>query len=516
VNTNLIDLTALETALADAIATLELEADANDPVLFEGESEPLAHVSLEQIEAGFGLDAQDRKGFTKREREARKTYMDKMRKRRARAAAKRTKADKVRDVAPLDQARVRAFLTIIGCNLLDVVTDTVIARYNRFRRVMGDVSVGDLANDTILALAESLARRDTDVIEVAEAALWLSVQPKPIDTAQDDAPARARMLMGAIVRTAGQAIVNTYRKSTCTMYVQTVGDEGKVEWIKKDVTLESLDYLTTMERATSTDVDALLSKHKADSTPKHQSSAPNRKEARVFARMVVDYAITARGLDWLTDLILDSLRTDGAFTWTKHTDEVWAGLGMPEIPNMKPDMKVTYAKRATRMAFAFLPEVIATAYEIASQPEVLAEWTYMYDTNAVTHTSDRITGVHMDQIPGLAEYEKMLDNGARVFLEGMQEGDAPIQLREGPDDSEWKRVFSSDESSIACAHGQRQSVRGMTKKAGKHPRRWQGEFCAIKGEGACEPIFHHGKADATPKHAMNRVDEILAEIGSLA
>jgi hypothetical protein len=56
----------------------------------------------------------------------------------------------------------------------------------------------------------------------------------------------------------------------------------------------------------------------------------------------------------------------------------------------------------------------------------------------------------------------------------------------------------------------------MTKKAGKHPRRWQGEFCAIKGEGACEPIFHHGKADATPKHAMNRVDEILAEIGSLA
>ena len=518
-NNDLIDLTTLETALADAIATLELEGDANAPELFESD-DALAHVSLEQIEAGWGLDKEDRGRFTKREREARGRYMDKMRKRRKRAMDKRSKADKVRDSKPVDQVRVRALLNIIGLNLLDVITDTVIARYNRFRRVMGDVSVGDLANDTVLAIAESLARSEADLVEIAQAALWLSAQPKPIDTAQDDAPARARMLMGTIIRKAGHSIVDTYRKSTCTMWVQTVGDEGQTEWVQKDVTLESLDYLLTMERATSSDVDTLLSAHKAGGKPKHESSAPNRAAARSFARMVVDYAITARGLDWLTDLMLEGMRTDGAFTWSKHADEVWAGLGMPEVDDMKPEVKVAYAKRAARMAFEFLPDVIATAYEIASQPEVLAQFTYMTDTNVHTYESDRHTGTFLVQFPpSMEREEKALDNGARVFLEGMNDGDAPVQLREGPDQSEWKRVFSSDESPMECAHGKRQSVKGMSKKAGKHPRRWQGEFCsAPKGaQDACEPIFHHGKiAGATPAQALSKIDLIIEAVASSA
>lgn len=508
-----LDVLALEHDLAEAIALLSMEADANDPILTDEDDVVLAHVSLEQIEAGYGLDMQDRKRMTTAEREARQRYMDKMRKRQKRAQAKRMQMDKVRDAKPLDQVRVRAMLAIIGNNLLDVVTDTVIARYNRFRRVMGDVQASDLANDAILAISESLARTDHDLVEIAEAALWISKQPMPIDTAQDDAPARARMLMGTIIRKAGHAIVDTYRRSTCTAWVQTVDDNGKDTWVRKDVTMTSFEYLETMIRATSGDVDTLLTKHKAGGKPKHESTPPTNKHARAFARMVIDMAITARGLDWLTDLMLDSIRTDGAFTWTEHTDAVWEGLQMPEITDMSRAMKIAYTKRAVKMAYDFLPGVITAAYDIASQPEVLAQYTYLYDTNVHTVTTDRITGKHMDQIPGLADYEKALDNGLRVRLESMSDEDAPIQLREGPDDSEWKRVFSSDESSVTCAHGNRTHVSGMSKKAGKHPRRWQGEFCSVKGEGACDPIFHHGNLPtASPARAMTKIDLIIASL----
>jgi hypothetical protein len=509
-----LDLFALEASLAEVIATLELEGAANDPVLLDStdEDKPLAHVSLEQIQAGYGLDMQDRRSMTTGEREARTRYMDKMRKRQKRAMAKRAAINKERDSKPVDQVRVRSMLNIIGANLLDVITHTVIGRYNRFRRVMGDVSTGDIANDVILAISESLARTDHDIVEIAEAAMWLSKQPMPIDTAQDDAPARARMLMGTIVRKSGHAIVDTYRKSTCTAWVETIGDEGKTEWIKKDVTLTSLEVLETMIRATGGDVDTLLSKHKAGGKPKYESKPPTNVHARAFARMVIDMAITARGLDWLTDMMLDSLRTDGAFTWSAHADEVWAGLGMPEITDMSKAMKVAYTKRAVQTAFAFLPDVITTAYDIASQPEVLAQYAYMYDTNVVTVQSSRITGKHIDQVPALEREEKALDNGARVFLEGMNDGDAPIQLREGPDASEWKRVFSSDPSTMFCEHGEQMRVRGMSKKPHKHPRRWQGDFCPAN---VCDPVFFHGAGITnTPRQAMSKTDAIIEALSS--
>lgn len=515
-STETIDVFALETSLAEAIALLDMEQDANDPIITDTDEQPLAHVSLEQIQAGYGLDMQDRRKMTDAEREARTRYMDKMRKRQRRAIAKRQKMDVIRDAKPLDQVRVRVMLTIIGTNLVDVITHTVTARYNRFRRVMGDVSVGDLANDTVLAISESLARTDHDAVEIAQAALWLSKQPFPIDTAQDDAPARARLLMSTIIRKAGHAIVDTYRKSTCTAWVETIGNQGQTEWVQKDVTMTSFEYLSTMIGATSSDVDTLLTKHKAGGKPKYESTPPTNKHARAFARMVIDMAISARGLDWLTELMLDSLRTDGAFAWTKHTDEVWAGLGMPEVTDMSEATKIAYTRKAVQMAYAFLPEVITTAYDIASQPEVLAQFTYMYDTNMVTSTSTRITGKQsVEFIPGMDDYEKALNNGLRVRLEGMEDGDAPIQLREGPDDSEWKRVFSNDESPVSCAHGARNRLRGMSKKAGKHPRKWNGDFCSVQGEGACDPLFFHGAGESfTPRDAMTKTDQIIAALSS--
>lgn len=516
-----LDLFALEQSLAEVIATLEVEADANDPVLLDStdDDKPLAHVSLEQIVAGYGLDMQDRRQMTTDEREARKRYMDKMRKRAARAQAKRTRMDKEREAKPLDQVRVRSMLHIVGTNLLDVITDTVIARYNRFRRVMGDVSTGDLANDVVLTISESLARTDHDIVEIAEAALWLSKQPMPIDTAQDDAPARARMLMGTIVRKSGHAIVDTYRKSTCTAWVETIGDEGKSEWVRKDTTLLSLEVLDTMIRATGGDVDTLIAKHKAGSKPKHESKPPTSVHARAFARMVIDMAITARGLDWLTDLMLDSMRTDGAFTWSKHADEVWAGLGMPEVTDMSKAMKVAYTKRAVQTAYAFLPEVISTAYDIASQPEVLAQYTYTYDTNIVTRESERTTGGDVQFPPRMEDTLKDMSHGKRYVLEGMPDGALPVKIMDGSapvaDESEWKRVFVSSDSSITCAHGTRVHLEGMTKKPYKVARRWQGEFCSVKGEGACEPIFHHGeRSKVTPAQAMSKTDMLIEALSS--
>lgn len=508
------DLDALASTLAEVIENLEAPDDDTSDTS-DSEPDPMAHVTVEMIHAGHGLDAKDRKRMTYEERQARKVYMDKMRKRRARAQVKRSKIAQERDKRPLDVERMRVMLTIIGANLIDLTTTTVIARYNRFRRVMGDVMIEDIAHNAIISIAESFTRTDHEIVDVALAAQWLATAPQPIDTQSEDAPRLARALFGAVVRKSGHAIVDAYRTSTCKMLVPTIGDEGETVWIEKDTTLESLEYLTTMIKATGGDVDSLLARHQASGKPKHSSKPPPHPYGRVFARMCVDAAITERGLDWLVELVMNEARTDGSMAWTEHKDVIWdrlmGGIPMPEVSERA---QVHYVRRAVGMAFEFLPDVIMTVNEMVQDPEFMSTLTPMAEQRIVAAAQQHDNAKHtqINLVTNLDRTMKEMYDGARYLLVGMEEGEAPVQLHTGPDDSEWKRIIKVEDGTMNCAHGVRQRVVGVSKKAHKHPRSWSGEFCC-QPKGApdqCDPIFRgQGDSNATPAQALDSLSRAL-------
>lgn len=309
----------------------------------------------------------------KAEREARERNADKLRKRIERQRVKRAKLDAERDAKPLDSVRMSACLALLG-NVTHVIADLTMQRYNRFRRTLGDVLVEDIAQDATLKIAEAMAKSDVDIVTYAECIIWLKSAPQPY--VSQDGPQGAGRLIGTIVRVIGTTIVDVYRKSTVKTWTLTVGDEGKDVWVQRDTTVESLDRLATVAHATRSDVDTLLSKHKAGGKPpKPKSTPPGGKDKRLFARMIIDTAITARGLDWLATMLLDDdrKRTDGSFKWTENADTIWAGFGFPVMTVDSPRARADVARKAVRIAMAFLPDVVTAAYELISTPELMFE-----------------------------------------------------------------------------------------------------------------------------------------------
>lgn len=305
------------------------------------------------------------------EQAARVRTADTRRKRIRRQQQRRTRIEKERTAKPLDPLRMSACLALLG-NLTHVIADLTLQRYNRFRRTLGDVNMDDIAQDAILAIAEAMARTDTDIVAYAEMVLWLKDAPQPYVAA--DGPAGSGRLIGTIIRVVGSTIVNVYRNSTVKTWTRTVGPDGRDVWMQRDTTVESLDRLATIAQATGTEVDTLLSKHRASGKgAKPRSTPPGSKDKRLFARQVIDCAIEARGLSWLADMLLDDerRRTDGSFKWTENADAVWAGFGFPPMTADSDRMRAYYAKRAARLAFAFLPALVAEVYDVIAAPEVM-------------------------------------------------------------------------------------------------------------------------------------------------
>ena len=374
------DLDEIEAALME----LSENADAIEGVIVD-DGYALSKVSLDEILAGYGLRKGDNtsRTFVKSkeihrshevmasEREARERRAHTRRVAIARQRAKRAERAAERDAKPLDQIRMRACLALLG-NLTHVITNITMNRYNRFRRVLGDVMVEDIAQDAILRIAESLARAQTDIVELAGATMWLKTAPQPYESV--DGPQGARLLLGTIVRVVSRTIVDTYRDNTASTMVASVGDDGKDVWTRKDTTLESWEYLSTIEsNIAQFEKDGLTTHFQAKAPHHHESAAPGMREKRLFARMVIDTAITARGLDALADMFLDDERTQttGAFRWQDNADAVWNTLGLPALNTDSVTIKAHYARRAARLAFAFLPETIEIAYGLITSPEAM-------------------------------------------------------------------------------------------------------------------------------------------------
>lgn len=514
------------------------------------EKEVLAYVTVDQIVGGHNLRKGDNNLTSKKvlrnhevialERETKAKLREKRRKQIARARIRRAAEQKVRDSKPIDPVRLSIAWAIVE-QVAGPITRITVPLYNRFRRVLGDTDTHDIGQNVAIKCAESFARSDYDMALLAEAAIWLRSAPMPYEAA--DGPEGARILIGTIVRIARTQIVDTYRSKTQT--IEVVDAEGNVT--RKDVTMESFELLDAYARSIGADVDTLIARNKADNKPKYTSKPPTGLLSRQFARVAIDAFIEARGLSWVADLMLsdEHTRTDNSFRWTDHADLIFDGFDVPQ-GDLSDKMKAHYAKRMVRLSLKDLPDVMLTIKALASEPGFL--WDVMrgaLQIDAMGQTGVELTNIIMrgdkpdalgvlldglardlddieagprakwrrvgqiDLIPNLSGVQSMLENGARIFLEGQEDGTPPTQVYQGPDDSERKKILKMEPSIFRCDHGQRVHLVGYTKKPKKWGRVWHGEFCSVKGDGACDPMFR-----ADPKFDRHMLFDASRDGGS--
>lgn len=394
--------------------------------LIEDNDDPMSRATLDELLAGYALRKGDQTSRTfsggkmihrnadviLNERKARERIQDRNRKRVKRAQAKRVRVETAREAKPVDKIRMAACMALLA-NLTHVITTLTVSRYNRFRRYLGDALVEDIAQDAVLRIAEVLSKTETELVDLAQATLWLKDAPQPYVAA--DGPKASGRLLGTMISVIGNVIQEAYRSSTTVAWVQTINEQGETVYEKKDTTLESFEYLETIAWDMRRDLDDMLSKSKADGKPVYKGSEPGMREKRLFARAVIDCAIKARGLDWLANMILDPerVRTDGSFKWTENADTIWAGFGLPAMNTDSERLKAHYAKRAVVIAFSFLPDVITAAYEVINDASVMwyldVHTTQELVTAAARYRPVRVPDA-MDGGAGLAYTVELMDD----------------------------------------------------------------------------------------------------------
>lgn len=465
------------------------------------------------IAAGKGI--LKRSDMSADERRAHDNAKAASRARKARARAKRqADADTVAE-QPLDPKRMRAGLVILT-EMHPLISKVVLSRYHQMRRILGDISTYDVAQDVLMGSAEGIAKQEQhDLVNLLLAARWLNEQPGIPTVVVSEAPEGAKWLMSVVQRQTTHRLADTYRKSVVSVEYEEVGPDGEKEVVKVCRTLESLDYLDTV-LANTGGIDTLIAKTKADQAPTMVGSRfliPGQVD-RGFVGMVIDSAISERELDWLADMLLDEdkVRTDGTFMWTAHHKEIWARLQedlpwLPDLPGDNERQHVILVRKAVAALFDYITEVIPQAYDLASEPALLdrltagrhigqREWAPVRASILTMAEDDIVPETDTSGMLGsgaLADLVSGMENGKGYVLEGADEDDPQMTyFGKRPDASEWSKVRKVEPSELACKHGQRKSVFGQTKKAYKQPRGWRGEMCPQpKGAAdACPPVFH--------------------------
>lgn len=490
----------------------------------------LQYVTVDQIIGGYGLRKGDWTLTSKEvlrdpdvreiEQATRKKLQDKRRKAIKRRRARRIAEEKEREARPINQVRLGAAWAIVE-TCIKPITKITVPIYNRFQRVMGDTDLHDCSQNVATRLAEYLARHEADLREIAEAAIWLHSAPLPYEA--KDGPEGARLLLGAITTIAHRTIVDTYRSKTCSVYVT---DMVTGETVRKDVTMESFDLIETMA-ANTHGVDTLIANSKARIRPKFESKPPTGELTRLFAKTAIDAWITDRDLDWCADLMIsdEHTRTDGSFKWTENASLIFDGFGIP-VGDISESLMAGYAKRAVRLAFKELPEVILTVRGLSSDPRFM--WDVlrhrlqidrmgtskaMLTQEILLESKPHALAAAIDMlerdldeviapvqwrrrgdivlVPSLDDHVAAQNRGLRVFLEGQEEGTAPTRFYDGPDETEFRKILRSEPSEYRCKHGIRTHVVGVTKRPYKSSRVWSGDFCSLEKNApeACDPVF---------------------------
>jgi hypothetical protein len=268
---------------------------------------------------------------------------DAQRKERRRAAirAQVNAEDKAKPTA--DPARLALAWLVVG-PLTDLVNQWAEGRAQRARYHLG-VLPQEIASDCLLDLADTLARSDRDLHELAKAARAINGEP-----VEEKVKGR-RWLMRVINVIIRDRIAMAYRQAA-----------GDGEELFTDAILAQLDTLVAPWEA-----------HVAARTPVMLGGHPMAPGSvnHLVVQIAITYAITARHLDPLVEFMLADLRTDGAFPWRKNAREIFLldpeGDGVRKwrlvvaatahLKNMD-QARATAARLFVRDQFAFLPGLI--------------------------------------------------------------------------------------------------------------------------------------------------------------
>lgn len=369
---------------------------------------------VQEVAAGQGVR---RKDMTPAERRAHDRATAARRMKQYRKRLRKDAENVERAKQPLDPTRMRFSLEAVAL-IMDLVEKVVTARYNKVRRVLGDVYVGDIASETVIGLAEGMARSDHRVESLIIAADWLSKQPG-IPEVPIEAPVGAKFIMSVLMRQATVQIANNYRQNVVRVEsMELRQDPTTGEWkdmlVVKDVTLASLEYLDTiLSSQFMGGLDTLIANSKADgglSMVGAKFQIPGEPN-RLFARQIIDSAITARGLDWLTDLLLDddNVRSDGTFKWAEHADTIIETMLNIDPVQASDDERVRrdLAQRITKQAYQYLLDVVYAARGLASDPMVLAEVTggEHHPTPRIMAAADRAVRLDDMDMPGARPWQ---------------------------------------------------------------------------------------------------------------
>jgi hypothetical protein len=332
---------------------------------------------VKALAAGQGV--RRRKDMSQDEKRAHDRRNEQRRKSIARARDKAMQRQADQDAKPVgDPRRMTASLVIMG-HLRLMLSRIVVARYNKVRRTLGDVSVDDIASDALIGCAEGIAKQEWyDLVELLAAAKWVSEQPGIPDVVDKEAPKGAKWLMSVMSRQVRNHITNAYRSSVVSTTI--VDDDGTERRV--DNTLESLEYLDTA-LANMGGVDTMIARFQADRSPIFGWRDPGVHDRRRFAMIAIDSALEARDLGWLADIMLndENIRTDGTAKWSEIAEPVWKQLReqcfLPELPTDNPKFRVELIKRAVRRIFDFYPEVVSAAYQVTGDPISLERREYV-------------------------------------------------------------------------------------------------------------------------------------------
>lgn len=243
--------------------------------------------------------------------------------------------------------------------LVKVVEEVAGSKRAWATRFLGSVS-DDIVQMAIEKMVLALANSDRDLLILREAAEQLSGMKTR--TSADRSPdgkkerrelAKSRKwLMGMVNNRVMGALADVYKE-------QAGIDLGGTDII--DTVLASIDGVR---------VDPLIAHHMANQKPTLTGShlqSPGSLDSTLLA-IAISEAITSRHLDALTELILDNLRTDGAFKWTELAEAVFlttAGyakwhLVVQATKHLEhpESARAEAARRHVRAEFSWLPDFI--------------------------------------------------------------------------------------------------------------------------------------------------------------
>jgi len=371
--TNLIAQALTERVVAKAVTSEEDRPYANHelPELVTGVANHadniLARSMAPASSAGHVMEAARLEGGRAQRRQRQAANAD----RRRRTQARRDLFDETlaKPVTP-DPKRMEQAWTVVG-HLLPIVQRIATEKRQWAARFLGDVA-DDLVQEVLEKLVLTLAKSDHDLIVYAEAAGQLGTETRsngqiPGDQADEEFHKHRKAL-----RRARKELMSMTNHWTMTTLVDLYREARNLRW-------ENLDILATIQTSIAgVGGDPYVARTKADRAPAMLGTTftgPGQLDRDQVAAAVTA-AITDRGLDRLTELLLDesSRRTDGTVKWrelaelifmaTTEGRELW-----PEVQRGTThgkDPKRLQAEAATRLVqrqFEWLPDLIVAVVE---------------------------------------------------------------------------------------------------------------------------------------------------------